>query len=103
MLGTDKAWDVQDKLEEFYFARKAEEAQSKPLRTQVLAIDYVDRITASLPRLGEAAMQQLYSEASEIDLGRRLIPLPVIKEKHYTATEIADLPVRQAGELGVAV
>lgn len=27
MLGTDKAWGVQDKLEEFYFTRKDESAQ----------------------------------------------------------------------------
>lgn len=30
MLGTDKAWEVQDKLEEFYFTRKAEATQPEP-------------------------------------------------------------------------
>lgn len=30
MLGTDKAWEVQDKLEAFYFTRKAEATQPEP-------------------------------------------------------------------------
>ncbi|QBQ54008.1 ORF6N domain-containing protein [Nitrosococcus wardiae] len=32
MLGTDKAWEVQDQLEAFYFTRKAEATQPEPPR-----------------------------------------------------------------------
>lgn len=63
-------------------------------RPQVSALEYVKLIRESLPNLGNAAMQQLFSEDSEIDLGPRLIPIPKVEEKFWTATEIAE-------ELGV--
>lgn len=53
------------------------------------ALEYVKLMRADLPNLGERSLQQLYSEASQIDLGRRLIPLPVISESFYTAGEFA--------------
>lgn len=54
-----------------------------------LAFEYVKRIERNLPNLGESALQQLYSDASEIDFGRRLVPLPVVSDDYYTATELA--------------
>lgn len=56
---------------------------------QVLALEYVDRIVALLPNLGDSSRQQLLSDATEIDLGRRLIPLPVV-DRHYSAGELAE-------------
>lgn len=64
--------------------------QSKPVLPRVSAMEYVRVIREFLPNLGESSIQQMLSAASEIDLGRPLIPAPVIKEKFYTATELAE-------------
>lgn len=77
-------------VRKFYeMAEALKQPTPKAALPQITALEYVDRITAKLPSLGETALQQLYSEASEIDLGRRLIPLPIISEPFYTASELA--------------
>jgi prophage antirepressor-like protein len=68
---------------------ESEKPTTKRALPQVTALEYVDRITALLPNLGESSKQQLLSNASEIDLGRRLLPLPTISESFCTASELA--------------
>lgn len=66
------------------------EPQSLQPQAQIAAFEYVKLIVDSFPNLGESGKQQLFSEASEIDFGRRLIPLPVIVESFYSATDLAN-------------
>jgi phage anti-repressor protein len=75
---------------QYFIACEKKLREVKPDRPQIAALEYVDRITSLLPNLCDTSKQQLLSEASEIDLGRRLIPLPVIEQKFYTATELAE-------------
>lgn len=70
-------------------------SQLEVRRSQGLALEYAKLIREWLPNLGDNSLQQILSDVCLLDLGTRLIPLPVLSQKHYTATELAQ-------ELGVS-
>lgn len=58
------------------------------------AAKLIELTLTALPNLGERARQCLISTTTKLVLGEPIVPLPVIEQKHYTTTEIAQ-------ELGV--
>ena len=104
MLGTDKAWDVQDQLEQFYFAKKAEatstpEPKTKLAYTGCLTLEQQDTIKQIVKDLIEplpkdqqgAAAQKLWgSIKSKYSVSYKFVPA-----EHYPAviSLIARLPL----------
>lgn len=73
--------------------------QPKPRLPQTTAIEYIHLIESRFPNLSDTSMQQIYSDATEIDLGRRLLPLP-ITERLLTATEVGSILGISANKVG---
>lgn len=73
--------------------------QPKPRLPQTTAIEYIHLIESRFPNLSDTSMQQIYSDATEIDLGRRLLPLP-IAERLLSATEVGSILGVSANKVG---
>jgi hypothetical protein len=83
--------------------------QLQPIKPQsnILATDalleipsYMENIKRLYPNLGEASVQEIVSNAINMDVDYPLLPKPKIKEKFYTATELAEEHGVSANKIG---
>lgn len=94
ILDTDEAWAVYEQLEDTYFAvREAVQLAGMNPKDMVAALNAINRLVSTtfrlLPGLGARARQSMVANATELVLGRALVPVPVVEERFWTTTEVA--------------
>ncbi|MDR5615688.1 ORF6N domain-containing protein [Arsenophonus sp.] len=118
MLETDQAWEWFEALEDSYFNQvilqknahkdegsglpefrkaKAIEMKAKAIQIQV---ENAKRIFEWATNLSDNSRQAILAGLVNPIAGSEVIPLPVIKEKHYTATEVGKIFGVSANKIG---
>lgn len=117
MLETDQAWDWFEALEDSYFiecekklptianndkladyrSAKARELNAKALEIQMRNTLQIFEL---LPNLSDSSRQQIMAQLINPIAGTEVFTMPVIEEKHYSATEIGEMFGVSAQKIG---
>ncbi|HBN7237804.1 TPA: ORF6N domain-containing protein [Escherichia coli] len=101
MLETDQAWEVFEKLEDSYF-RQREKIASEPhgvkqptsldcfrkARAAKMMMEVVNDVCGRFPNLSQESQLALTAHILNPIIGANVIPLPVINEHYYSASEV---------------
>lgn len=86
----DLAWAVQKQIVSGYFRAKAGTAEIQQPAPAAVLVDLARLTLEHLPNLGDNAKQSLLSVVTQAALGVQVIPLPVVREHHMSATEVGE-------------
>ncbi|EHT6385144.1 ORF6N domain-containing protein [Escherichia coli] len=113
MLETDQAWEVFEKLEDSYF-RQREKVASKPqgakqptsldyfrkARAAKMMMEVVNDVCGRFPNLSQESQLALTAHILNPIIGDNVIPLPVINEHYYSASEVGSQLKISANKVG---
>ncbi|EPP5449685.1 ORF6N domain-containing protein [Escherichia coli] len=113
MLETDQAWEVFEKLEDSYFSQREKVASKPQGAKQPTSLDYfrkaraakmmmevVNDVCGRFPDLSQESQLALTAHRLNPIIGDNVIPLPVINEHYYSASEVGSQLKISANKVG---